>query len=343
MRGWPRHGSLLRRLVVFGVAFALIVGAALLVSDLKWRDELPRSTIAAVALGMIVLVTLWLFGSSGSKTALGAISAAALILAAAGSALNLDQRLPPGPPPPGALVDCPDYPSGRHPDGYVATTDLGYTLVRAEPNFSSDVLLRYPPGCRLAFDGYCLGEPKDDWRFHVRDPVWFSMVTGDGYLASADIRAGPGAGSVDLLQCAGGERPPRPPEITAPVGSRLSGPVDIAVAAPGAIQVGFAVYYPEVAARPSSARWHQIGVDLNTGDGISAIWDSRSVPGQGERLPAAVTLLAVPCLGLEFPDDDYVTRSYVVANRGGPEPSAIEPPGDSFREARQMACDNVER
>ena len=340
---WPSGSSLRWRATALAVALVSICGAAWLVAELNWRDELPRSTIAAIALGAIVLVVLWLFGPSGWKSALGILGAIGAILAVAGTALDLDQRLPDGPAPVGALVDCPDNPNGDQPDGYVASTQIGYALVRAEPNLHSRVLLRYPPGCRLAFDGYCVGEPKDDWRFDVLDPVWLAPTATEGYVPSADIRAGPGPGALDLRDCVGDEELPRPPEITAPLAKRLTGPVEIAAAAPGAVQVGFAVYYPELSGRPASARWHQIGVDLNTGDGATASWDSRSVPGQGDRRPASVTLLAVPCLGLEFAASESDQRTYVVANGGGPAPTRISPPAELSIEARQMACDNVER
>jgi hypothetical protein len=340
---WPRDASLGWRAISLGVALLTVAGIAWLIAETVWRDELPRSTIAAGALAAVVLLVLWLFGPSGWKTALGILSAMGAILIAAGTALNLDQRLPDGPAPRGALVDCPDYPEGHLADGYVASTELGYALVRGRPNLHSGVLLRYPPGCRLAFDGYCLGEPKDDWRFDVLDPVWFTLATTEGYVPSADIRAGPAGGSLELRECPGGQPLPRPPELTAPTRGRLTGPVEIAAAAPRAIQVGFAVYYPEVSGRRESAHWHQIGVDLNTGDGATASWDSRSVPGQGDRRPASVTLLAVPCLGLEFPAEAVDQRTFVVANGGGPKPQRITPPSESTVVARQLACDNVER
>jgi hypothetical protein len=322
----------------------LVVGiVAWVVASDNWRDELPRSTIAAVALGVIALAVLWLFGSSGWKAALGILSAIGVILVTAGTALDLQERLPDGPAPVGALVDCPRYPAGAPADGYVAETELGYTHVRARPNLHSKVLLRYPPGCRLGFESFCLGEPKDDWRFDVQDPVWFSLANTDGYVSAADIRAGPAHGPGEPLDCKGGDPAPLMPEITAPLERRLTGPVEIAAAAPNAIQVGFAVFYPEVAGDPDSGTWHQIGVDLSAGNGITADWESRSVPGQGHRMPASVTLLAVPCLGLEFPASDYGTRTYVVVNGGGPTPPRIRPPATSFEAARTMACDNVDR
>jgi hypothetical protein len=341
---WPGRGSLRARSIVLAVGLVAIGCIAWLIAERVWRDELPRSTIAAAALVAVVLVVLWLFGSSGWKTALGILSALGAILIAAGTALDLDQTLPDGPAPIGALVDCPDFPDDSRAHGYVASTELGYIGVRPQPSLDSTVVVKYPIGCRLAFDGYCIGEPKDDWRFDVQDPVWFSLASGKGYVPGADIRSGPAEGGGAFLDCPGGEPRPRPPEITAPRGRRLTGAVRIAAASPRAVQVGFAVYYPEVAGRPHSASWHQIGVDLNTGDGITADWDSRSVPGQGEHRPAWVSLLAVPCLGLEFPAKDVDQRTYLVDNGGGLVPPRVSSPGSpSISTARHMACDNVDR
>jgi hypothetical protein len=320
-----------------------VAAAALLIADLVWRDRLPRSTIAAVGLAALALIVIWLFGSSGWRAAVGVLSALAAILLAAGTALDLDQRLPDGPPPVGALVDCPDNPEGPYTDGFVAPTRLDYTAVRDRPTLIGTIWRKYPTGCELAFDGYCIGEPKDHWLFHEQDPVWFSLADRHGYVPSADIAAGPSAGHVPRLTCAHDKPVPPRPEITAPRRRRLTGPVEIAAAAPGAIEVGFAVYYAESAGVSESAHWHQIGVDVETGDGITVRWDTRSVPGQGERgHPAPITLLAAPCLGLQFPAPRSDQRNYVVANGGGGLRRASPPPIESIDHARGVAC-NAER
>ena len=125
--------------------------------------------------------------------------------------------------------------------------------------------------------------------------------------------------------------------------------MEITAAAPHAIQVGFAVFYENVAGDPGSAKWHQIGVDVHTSDGISAQWDTRSVPGQSAPRPASVTIAAVPCIGLESP---YYhrgrrlaaeQRSYVVANRGGPRPAQLSVPVDEMDGAGEEACNNAAR
>ena len=166
--------AVLSRLIALVVGLAVIACLAVLVSRISWREEIPRSTIAAIAIGLAVLLALWLFGSRGSGTAVGVLAALGAILVAAGASLDWNKILGSGSPPEGALVDCPDLPSDPEFTGVVAPTELGYTHVRLEAGFS-EVDARYPPGCELAFDGYCLGDPKDDWRFDTQDPVWFRL------------------------------------------------------------------------------------------------------------------------------------------------------------------------
>ena len=131
---------------------------------------------------------------------------------------------------------------------------------------------------------------------------------------------------------------PDPPEITAPTRRRLTGPIEIAAAAPGAIEVGFAVYYTDFDAGDDLPDWHQIGVDAEAGDGFTARWDTRSVPGQGERGgQARITVLVAPCLGLHFPARHADWRNYVAANGGGGLRRA-RPPRESIPHARRVAC-----
>ncbi len=324
-----------------------VFAAAWLIADLVWRDQLARWAIAAVGLVVLIAIVVWLFGLSW-KTVLAVLGGLGTILVFAGTALNLGQMLPDGPPPVGALVDCPDLPEGDYTDGeltdgVVAATRLDYAEVRDRPNLGGKTLRKYPAGCKLAFEGYCIGEPKNHWFYHEQDPVWFWMADGDGYVdgyvPSADIAAGPSAVRVDYRECAHDKPLPDPPEITAPTGRRLTGPIEIAAAAPGAIEVGFAVYYADSPGGSDLADWHQIGVDAETGDGITARWDTRSVPGQGEHgRPAPITLLVAPCLGLQFPAPKFDWRHYVAANGGGGV-SRESPPGrESIPHAQRVAC-----
>ena len=324
-----------------------IAFGAYLVSVLFWRDDLPRSTIGAVALVLCAATALAIFGVRGPKTLVGVVAAFGVVVAVGGGTVQLNSLLDDGPPQKNALVNCPPEPRGN--TGFVAPT-LGYALVRREANLSGDVLLRYPPGCELRLPSYCIGEPKNHWRFNVPDPVWFRAAGDfhDGFIASADIRSAPSPDELKRNRCPGKRPHPRTPEITAPLDRRLSGKVEIAAAVPYAIQVGFAAFYEDAANVPGTATWHQIGLDVHTSDGISAQWDTRSVPGQSAPRPASVIIAAVPCIGVESPYyyGGRLTaeqRSYVVANRGGPRPAQVSVPVDEMDRAGEEACNNAAR
>ena len=255
-------------------AWVVIGGLAYAASRIWWRDDLPRSLIGAGALVLCVIAALAIFGVQGPKTLVAVLAAFGAVVAVGGGTVKVDALLSDGPPQEGAVVNCPPTPSDQVRNGFVAETDLGYSLLRSEPSLSSHVLLRYPPGCQMQFTAYCIGEPKTDWRFHDPDPVWFYAL-GDfhnGYIPAADIRAGPPPGSLPLGQCEGGGKAPARPEITSPLKRTLKGPIEITAAAPGASEVGFAAYYEDRPGQESSAAWHQLGVDLNTGDGVSSNW-----------------------------------------------------------------------
>ena len=330
--------------------WAVIIVGAYLVSLHWWRDELSRSSIGAVALVLCAISALAIFGVQGPKTLVAVFATFGAVVAIGGGKLNVDALLSDGPPQEGAIVNCPPQPPDHALHGFVAQVGLGYALLRSDPNLSAHVLLRYPSGCELQFTSYCIGEPKVHWRFHDPDPVWFYAL-GDfhpGYIPGADIRAAPAPNSLPFRRCPGEPEPARP-EITAPLEHRLKGPIEITAAAPNTTEVGFAAYYENRPGRRTSATWHQLGVDLNTGDGVSSDWDTRSIPGQSLRKPARLTIAAVPCLGLDFPFYRHKhgrvvagTHNYIAANRSGRIPPPLPPP-EALRDAGQAACNNQAR
>ena len=336
-----------KRLGVMLCIWLAIAAGAYLASRHWWRDDLPRSTIGAVALVLWAAAALAIFGASGPKTLVAVVVAFGAVVAIGGGTVTLDALLDDGPPQEKAIVNCPPEPTGN--TGFVAPT-LGSALVREEASLSSGVLLRYTPGCELRLPSYCIGDPKNHWRFNVPDPVWFRAPGDfhDGFIASADIRGAPSLERLSPAQDCPRTPPPGTPEITSPLDQRLSGEVEITAAVPHAVQVGFAVFYEDNAGKPRSATWHQIGVDVNPSDGVSAQWDTRSVPGQSTRRPASVTIAVVPCIGLEAPyyHRDHLAaekHSYVVANRGGPRPAQLSVPVEERDDAGEKACNNAAR
>lgn len=346
---WTRASRTERRLVYL-VAICLITFlAAEAVAAWRWREDVSRSAIATAMVSIWAITALILFGSKGPKTIVAGAACIGAILAFGGTKLDLDSLFFQGPVPRGAVADCPDLPSDYVYHGVVAQTEFGVAHLRAAPTLDSGIELRYPQGCEIRFTGYCLGSPKSDWRFHLPDPVWLDVAGHSGYIAAADLKSLSTIKNSPSAGCSATAPPLERPEINAPLTMRLSGPVVIAAAAPGAVMVGFAAYYEDVAGDPGTGRWHQLGIDSNTADGVTAEWDTRSVPGQGRRQAAAVTVAVVPCLGPEFPIDratgtaQVAERAFVVVNRppSSGTTGAEAPP--SLTGAGDAACFNPDR
>lgn len=119
-------------------------------------------------------------------------------------------------------------------------------------------------------------------------------------------------------QCPRSRPEPTKPEITDPTQRAITGERQFSAAAPGAPLVGFAAYYEDRPGEPQSARWHRIGRDDSPDDGVSVLYNTRSMPGQGHGLPTDLAIAAVPCLAVDFPGARWGHRRYVVIN---PEPS----------------------
>jgi hypothetical protein len=328
-------------IVVAGWIFVALV--AYLVASAIWHEHLSRQAIAVGALLAIAGLTFFLFGFGGAKAIAAGLAFLTPLVLLGGGTLRADALLPEGPAPRGALVGCPPLPDESEFVGNIAETDFPYAHLRAETELGAQILARYPADCELGFSGYCIGEPAQDWRFNAPDPIWFIHAGKEGYIASADVKTSPPPEGLLEENCHRSRPAPNRPEITSPVGKRISGRIEITAAVPHAAMVGFAVYYEDDPGRPSSARWHRIDLDVDTADGIAATWESRSVPGQSNPTPAPVTLAAVPCLGLEFPAQAWDTKAYLVANRGGSGDRSLAPPPGTLEDARVLACENEER
>jgi hypothetical protein len=332
------------RIAIVVAGWILVALVAYLVATAFWHEDLSRETIAVAALLAMAAVTFFCFGFGSAKAIAAALALLTTLVLLGGGTLRADSLLPEGPAPLGALVGCPPLPDEYEWDGTIAATDFPYAHLRSATEFGAQILARYPAECDLGFKGYCIGEPAQDWRFEAPDPIWFVHAGNPGYIASADVKSSPPPRRLLDENCRGSRPAPNHPEITSPVGRRISGRVEITAAVPHAAIVGFAVYYEDDPGRQDSARWHRIDLDVDTADGIATAWESRSVPGQSKQARAPVTLAAVPCLGLEFPAEEIDTKTYLVATHGAPRSANLTTPLASDEDkARELACENEQR
>lgn len=341
---WNEASPIQKRWVLVAAVALVLAGLTFLIADLTWRKDVPRPWLVAAWLLLSVVTAYLLVGRAGPTRVMTLVAAAGVALTFVGGERNLDAVFPDGPAPSREPV-CPGFASDAPLDGFVGNTDLGYTQVREGPALGAPLVAApnlLAVGCRVAFSGYCFGEPKDDWRFDTPNPVWFRLAGKEGYVAAADLRAESPIAGYEPDACPTGLPPPQGPELTAPLKRSLSGAIEIAAAAPDSAVVGFAAYYEDRPGTEATARWHQIGADTETADGITVRWDTRSVPGQSSRRTAPVTLAVVNCQGLGNPYGEVVTRSYLVSNRGTDRTSSPKLSAPRA-EAGEVACNNADR
>lgn len=265
------------------------------------------ATVAGIGILCIGLVLAGLWGAK-------ALAFVAALLGVAGYAnLNfLTNLLPSGPQPAGALVRCP---TARLSTGWAGEVDQQVGTTGAFAYSGASVYARgtrrYPAGCVLDFDGYCVGESLRDLRSAAPDTVWYRR--GKDFIAGATItpistsrRKGDAA-----RPCPGSVPPPRTPAFLAPLARALSGHPRLAVVAPYAEMVGFAAYFDNVPGSRGTGSWHRISVDRSASGGFHVTWDTLSAIGK-QRVGTQVTVVAVPCLALNFPASVQSTRDYTV-------------------------------
>jgi hypothetical protein len=308
---WAKRGVAL-------VAALLVYGAA----QIGTRVAGHPATFAGVA---VLLIGLVLAGLWGAK----ALALVAALLGVAGYAnLNfLTNALPPGPQPPGALVRCPSL---KLNTGWAGQIDdqVGPTGAFAflGPSIYARGTHRYPRGCVLDFDGYCVGDALRDRRSALPNTVWYRR-RGEFF---------PGAAVTPILthrtkaiarrDCAGGAPAPMTPAFVGPSAATVSGVVKLAAVAPYAEIVGFAAYFDNVSGNARSGSWHRLGVDPSSSGGFHLAWDTLSALGRDQSAATTVTVMAVPCLALDFPGKVQTTRDYRVVRHVGAQATIASAP-----------------
>jgi hypothetical protein len=135
--------------------------------------------------------------------------------------------------------------------------------VRAAPALNAEVLKRYPPGCKLQFDGYCLGEPASDVASNTPDIIWNRRANEPGYVASATVD-GFAPPQLRPTSCPRGQ--PGPRRVSLKVHRSHSQRLTAIADAPAAPLVGFAKF--------SHGRWQAVRLDVDASDGWKATFDS---------------------------------------------------------------------
>lgn len=320
------------RLPVVVAVVVITLGIAVLLAAVTSKADISRPAIASGAFLLIALALLAFFDGK-------VLAAVAAVLAFASiSGAQIADLLPAGKRAPGEAY-CP----GAGPPGEVAGTVFDNVpkdgaAVREEANTDSNIVERYSGNCRQNLRSWCIGEAQPDLALGTPDAIWYELSTRRGYIASATVKVRQPPTNVAFSRCPGGGAVAVRPMIVAPRGPTLAGKVTVEAEAPRAPFVGFVAYFADDAGDPESAAWHFVAQDSKTTDGVSAEWDTRSVPGRSRGAQPAV-LAVVPCYAAGVPADVQDLKAFRVGVKGQRRaPGDLNPVGSELATGRRAAC-----
>lgn len=224
---------------------------------------------------------------------------------------------------------CPALPADGAAVAFTGTTYGLGANVRSGASLESQVRLRIPPGCAVAFSGYCLGDVVMDETAGTPDMRWF-IIPGVGEVASAIVHGDPPAG-LQPRPCP--QDVPAPAAITLAIARTGTGGGVVELSATGSRLwiVGFAAYYPDTAG--ASPRWHQLGFGDDQSGGSFDSAPLRLAADPAARVP----VVAVACLGGGGPT---AVAAYAEVSASTPPTlrSVGAPTADTLATAARTAC-----
>jgi hypothetical protein len=199
--------------------------------------------------------------------------------------------------------------------------------VRSGPGREFRQIDRFPGGCTVGFDGFCIGEPIPDFITNVPDDRWLLLHRRAGLVSSGKVQSqsrDENLGSRPAPECAqlGGDPLPPPAVLTAK--PRRGGTVVLSATSKGASAMGFALYF---ATSPLNGMlpFTQLGIKTPIATGFSAKWSAaysaQFLPGQ----QGDIDVVAAVCLASTVPESGSGTALAFHLNGASVE-MAPEPP-----------------
>lgn len=190
---------------------------------------------------------------------------------------------------------CPVGPAGGNT--FQGMTYSGSTRVRSSATRSAPVIDQIPPGCRVQFVGFCIGDVEVDVTAGTPDVRWFKLGSG-GVVSSAVVHGNP-PWELRPDRCPG--EFPAPSSISLAVAPQPSDPKAVELRASGSHLgiVGFAGYFSDSGQAVPVPSWHQLGLIGVGVDGFVLPW--RIAKPTADQGP--IQLVAVACLGGDGPTD----------------------------------------
>jgi hypothetical protein len=247
----------------------------------------------------------------------GVMTAAAGALAFATAAFSAATLLAPNTPLKAAAPACPSAPV--YGAAFFAQTveELGGANARSGAGTGYPQVNRFPGGCTLGFDGYCIGEPIGDLRAMITkdtpwpDQRWLIVHRRDELVASGRVQSQSkesDLGEKPDSRCGkwGGQPPPKVTNLTVtppPAGQDL---VALQVESSGAVAVGYAV---QLLTAPIDGAYPfgRIGAKAN-GPAFEARWNPVLAAEHLSNQSGDVRVAAVACLAPADPMGDPLAK-----------------------------------
>jgi hypothetical protein len=270
-------------------------------------EQLSRKVVGGVGFLVLAAALSLLWGGRWLT-----IAAAMLGLAGYADLSIVRGLLPDGPHRIGELAHCAGARLNTSMSGQI-DDEAGRTgaLVYVGADNSRRAETRYPAGCSLDFEGYCVGQPVRDLRLHAPNSVWY-VVRRRELLPAASVSPIVRPLGIGPSTCVGSAPQPLTPTIVEPRRTEIAGVVRFVAAAPYAQMVGFAAYYQDVPGDARTRSWHRISVDRSVSGGFHVRWDTLSAQPIGRSRRMRVIVAAVPCLALDFPAFAQTFRHYTI-------------------------------
>jgi hypothetical protein len=215
------------------------------------------------------------------------------------------------PPPPVGCINT----SG--PDHATVAVDRAVTYKQPTVNSVATGLLIL--GCRLHFDGFCVGDNVKDQIGQILDGRWLHLSDSQGYLAGAMSAGPPPSADKPRSDC---PSPRRRPAVVSAIGTLNSqrGTIKVLARARDTAIIGFAV--------KDGDGWRRVGWDIAPADRKPVTFSVR--PG----LRPTAEFRAVPCVGYHQP----FGQAKAITVRPGSAGSA----GDPFNQNQPRSRDSTD-
>jgi hypothetical protein len=224
------------------------------------------------------------------------VATVAAVLGLALTAYSVSELVAPNTPTAASVPACAGVPV--YGAGYFAVTEQNGVNARSGPGPQYPQVNRYPTGCTLGFDGYCIGPAERDFVIGTPDQRWLIVRNRNQFVSAAVVlseSAESDLGSKPSPRCTTFGGLPQPRTITQFTYNTGTG--ELNVSAPGAVLIGYGI----ATLNPSSPGYvvGTLGTDVNSR--FPAHLAPSVLEGYAQGATGQVLLGAAICIAVNVP------------------------------------------